>query len=97
MANLTIKIEKEDINTSEIGINIMVNCENNISIVFTREALEELINDYNDIKKDEAIIKVIDKIISETSHKEDIKKDFATKEQRETFNDIIQNCTSFTS
>ena len=97
MANFTIKIEKEDIKTSEIGNNIMVSCENNISIVFSREALEELINDYNDIKKDEAIIKVIDNIILETSPKEDIKKDFATKEQRDTFNDIIQNCTSFTS
>lgn len=94
MTNLTIKIEKEDIKTSEIGNNIMVNCENNISLIFTREALEELINDYNDIKKDEAIIKVIDNIILETSPKEEvIEKDFATKEQRDTFNDIMSKIT----
>lgn len=70
MANFTIKIEKEDIKISEIGNNIMINCENNINLIFTREALEELINDYNDIKKDEAIIKVIDNIVIDTTPKE---------------------------
>jgi hypothetical protein len=49
MANLLIKIEKEDVTTSRVGLNIMVQCRDNISIVFDFEAIEELIGDYNKI------------------------------------------------
>ena len=53
MANITIKIEKNDVKTSKLGNNVMINCENNINLIFTPEALEELINDYNNIICDE--------------------------------------------
>lgn len=46
MANILIKLEKDDIKTSNLGNNIIVQCKNNIDLVFTPEALEELINDY---------------------------------------------------
>lgn len=50
MAQATIKIEKDDIKTSKIGINIMVKIDDKFSIIFSREALDELISDYNNIK-----------------------------------------------
>ena len=49
MANLLIKVEKEDVTTSRVGLNIMVQCKDNISIVFDSEAMEELMSDYNKI------------------------------------------------
>ena len=49
MARLLIKIEKEDVTTSKLGENIMIQCKNDIDLIFTPEAMEELINDYNDI------------------------------------------------
>lgn len=54
MAKLIIKVEKEDVKTSKLGNNIMVQCDN-IDLIFTPEAIEELINDYNNIftKKNE--------------------------------------------
>ena len=48
----TIKIEKEDISTSRLGMNIEVQIGPNDSIVFTIEALDELIKDYAEIKKE---------------------------------------------
>ena len=49
---LTIfKIEKEDIKTSKIGVNIMISINDNTQIVFSRDALDELINDYEECKK----------------------------------------------
>lgn len=93
MANLTIKIEKEDIKTSEIGNNIMVSCENNINLIFTKESLEELINDYNDIYVNKVVEEIAD-TIKETTYKEEIiEKDFATKYQREVFLDILNKVT----
>lgn len=47
-----IKVEKEDVKTAKLGYNIMVQCDNNIDIIFTPEAIEELINDYNNIITD---------------------------------------------
>ena len=47
MASILIKIEKEDIKTSILGKNILIQCKNNIGIVFTPESIEELIDDYN--------------------------------------------------
>lgn len=71
----------------------MVNCENNINLIFTREALEELINHYNDNYANKVVEEICD-TIKETSHKEEIiEKDFATKEQRETFNEIMSKVT----
>lgn len=46
MGKIFIKIEKEDVNTTQLGVNVCIHCENNIDIVFSREALEELIADY---------------------------------------------------
>jgi len=53
MARILIKVEKDDVKTSKLGNNIMVECDNNIDLVFTPEALQELINDYNNIISDE--------------------------------------------
>jgi len=53
MARILIKVEKDDVKTSKLGNNIMVQCDNNIDLVFTPEALQELINDYNNIISDE--------------------------------------------
>ena len=49
MAKIAIKIEEEDIKTSKLGNNIVIQC-NNIDIIFTPAALNELIKDYNIIK-----------------------------------------------
>ena len=49
MADILIKIEKDDIRTSKSGNNIIVQCNNNIDLIFTPEAIEELIKDYNNI------------------------------------------------
>ena len=51
MAKLLIKIEKGDVKTSELGKNIIIQCENNIDLVFTPDAIKELISDFNHIKK----------------------------------------------
>jgi hypothetical protein len=54
MSEFIIKIEKEDINTSfvcEGAPNISIKCNNNLTIIFTPEAIEELIKDYNVLKK----------------------------------------------
>jgi hypothetical protein len=53
MARILIKVEKEDVKTSKLGNNIMVQCDNNIDLIFTPEALQELIDDYNNIISDE--------------------------------------------
>lgn len=45
-----IKIEQEDINTSILGVNIQVQISSSTSLVFTQEALDELVADYKEIK-----------------------------------------------
>lgn len=54
MAKIMIKIEKDDIKTSRMGCNIMVNCDG-IDLIFTPESIEELTNDYNGILEEEKI------------------------------------------
>ena len=49
MARILIKVEKDDVKTFKLGNNIMIQCDNNIDLIFTPDALEELINDYNNI------------------------------------------------
>ena len=49
MAQILIKIEKDDVKTSKLGNNILIQCDNNIGLIFTPEALKELINDYNNV------------------------------------------------
>ena len=44
MARLLIHLEKDDISTYRLGLNIMVKCKENIDLNFTKEAIEELIN-----------------------------------------------------
>lgn len=46
-----IKLDVNDITTSKIGNNIMIKCENDLSIVLTPDAINELINDYQQILK----------------------------------------------
>lgn len=50
MALIIIKIEEKDVNTSKIGLNYKIEC-GNIQIVFSPEALEELIKDYTNLKE----------------------------------------------
>lgn len=50
MGKYIIKIEKEDINSFNIGINIGFKTVEGLEIIFSREALDELLNDYNNIK-----------------------------------------------
>ena len=45
----TIKVEKEDVRTSKIGLNYMIQHEN-VAIIFSPEALDELIKDYKSLK-----------------------------------------------
>ena len=47
-----IKIEKEDIVTSRMGCNVEVQIDEKTSLIFTPEALDELSNDYSEIKKE---------------------------------------------
>lgn len=51
MGLIIIKVEKEDINTTKVGINYSIKCTNGIDIVFSPESLDELINDYNLLKE----------------------------------------------
>ncbi len=50
-----LKIEKEDIKTSKIGCNIRIAIDEKTEIIFSRDALDELINDYQEIKKTDEI------------------------------------------
>lgn len=50
--NTIIKIEKEDIITSRFGMNVQVQISPNTSLVFTTEALDELVKDYDAVKKE---------------------------------------------
>lgn len=50
-----IKIEKEDVNTCKMGCNIAIQTQL-IDVVFSPEALEELIEDYGIIKLSELIV-----------------------------------------
>ena len=45
-----IKIEKEDIVTSRIGYNVEVQIDEKTSLIFTPAALDELFEDYLEIK-----------------------------------------------
>lgn len=47
-----IKIEKEDVLVSRIGVNVEIHIDPKISLVFTIDALDELISDYSEIKKE---------------------------------------------
>ncbi len=58
MAKFLIKIEKEDIKTSRFGKNIMINCDNNIDLIFTPESIQELIDDYQNILSEEKELNV---------------------------------------
>ena len=46
-----IKLELEDIKTTKIGNNFMIQCDK-FDVVFSPEALDELISDYESFKKD---------------------------------------------
>lgn len=50
--NTIIKIEKEDIVTSRLGMNVEIKISPNTSLVFTTEALDELVKDYAVIKEE---------------------------------------------
>jgi hypothetical protein len=57
MARIIIEVEKDDIKISKLHNNICVYCDNNIDLIFTPEAIEELINDYKNILSDEKPLK----------------------------------------
>ncbi|MBC7652327.1 MAG: hypothetical protein H7101_11315 [Deinococcales bacterium] len=44
------KIEKEDIKTCKIGENIQIVIDEKCQIIFSREALNEILDDYKAIK-----------------------------------------------
>ena len=46
-----IKLEKEDIKTCKYGLNYAIEAQG-VSIVFSPEALQELIDDFEKIKKE---------------------------------------------
>jgi hypothetical protein len=48
-----IKLDKKDINTRRLGNNIEIKVDEKFSLIFTPEALEELINDYSNISETE--------------------------------------------
>jgi hypothetical protein len=50
MAKTIIKIEVEDIKTSFLGENIELKIDDKLSIVFSRQALDELVIDYTNLK-----------------------------------------------
>ena len=56
MAEFTIKLEESDIVTSKLGNNYMIKA-NGVNVIFTPEALEELVKDFENIK--EASIKYV--------------------------------------
>jgi hypothetical protein len=45
-----IKVEKEDIVTNRLGCNVEVQIDEKLSIVFSADALDELVKDYSAIK-----------------------------------------------
>lgn len=47
-----IKIEKADISTNRIGMNVEVQIDSKLSLVFTTEALDELMKDFKEIKEE---------------------------------------------
>jgi hypothetical protein len=49
MGKIIIKLEKDDIKVSELGECFFVECNNNIALIITLEALKELVDDYNTI------------------------------------------------
>ena len=51
MSKIIIKVDLEDVETTLIGQNIELVINKQFSIVFTPEALDELINDYGNLKK----------------------------------------------
>ena len=51
MSKIIIIVTKDDIVTTECGFNIEVDIGSNIILNFTTEAIEELIRDYEEIKK----------------------------------------------
>lgn len=48
-----VKLDKKDISTRRFGANIEVKVDEKFSLIFTPEALEELINDYYGILTEE--------------------------------------------
>lgn len=51
MIKVILKVEKMDIVTTKLGNNIQVELSDTLSLIFTTEALEELIKDYESIKE----------------------------------------------
>jgi hypothetical protein len=49
---LVLMIDKCNIKTSRLGNNISINITDNMQVVFTVDALEELIKDFTLIKKE---------------------------------------------
>lgn len=52
MATTIILLTKKDIETIKVGNHYQINISDSLSINFTQEAIDELINDCNSIKQD---------------------------------------------
>ena len=48
MAGVTILVKKEDINFYQMGYHFEIDC-GNMTINFTKEAMDELISNYNEV------------------------------------------------
>ena len=83
-----IKLEKEDIKTQPIGINYEVVINNEFSLVFSKEALEELIVDYKSILDEQA--KVGEAKVVSISSVDDSKERKAITENFDILNNIIE-------
>lgn len=65
-----IKIEKEDITTCRIGYNVEVQIDPQFSLVFSTEAMEELIKDYIEIRAeiDQSNSFIVDNLKAQIQH-----------------------------
>jgi hypothetical protein len=50
VADIFIKIEKKDIKISNLDENIIIQCDNNINLLFTKESIKELLVNSTNIK-----------------------------------------------
>lgn len=73
MSDIIFKIEKQDIVTSRLGKNFLLQCET-FKVIFTYEALDELVSDFCRLKTNEEVIgNETDNIINNVVAKDDQK------------------------
>ena len=55
MAKLIIKLDKDDIKISRLGDVYLLNCQNDIDVILTKDAYDELYSDYLQLMKEEDV------------------------------------------